>query len=335
MYLDAAASTPIAPEVLEAMKDVERIMGNPFSKHPHGQAAYKLIDKSLKTMAGILNVSPDQLVLTHGGTDGNRKVIWELQKKIGLQNIWCSCVEHSSIADEIPTSQYFDPNNPSLKNAGAIMLMHSNNETGRIYNVENLCKKYPEAIIVQDWVQSTGKVDFDPTHCDFATISAHKFYGPKGVGLLYIKNPEHFPNLSKDSHTKDPVTAVGMAKAMELMSEYPEGKIKVWQEKIETFLKRTFPECKIHDEDASRIFGIINVAFPHKRGSEIMMHLAGEEVSISTGSACQSDIMSPTRVIQSIEPDPKYQYPIRISLHQYLTDEDIEDFCEILEEYVK
>ena len=222
------------------------------------------------------------------------------------------------------------------KDTKGLCMMYANNETGRIYNGQKLRETFPDALILQDWVQGMGKGQvFDPTTCDFATFSAHKFHGPKGVGILYIKHPEHFPKLSKDTHTKDPVAVAGMAKAFELAQAIDTDKVQAWTKQIESFLITHFPDCIIHDQDHKRICGVINVAFKDVRGSELMTTLSKEEgVSISTGSACQSDLMSPTHVIKAIQPNPEYQYPIRISLHQFLTEENVEDLCGILEEYV-
>lgn len=338
MYFDASASTPLHPEVIQTMNAVQHIGGNPYSKHAEGFKAFKVLQKGIDTIANILGVSSDQLVLTHGGTDGNRKVIHELQKRFGAESVWCGNTEHSSVLDEILPSQTFSPDNLQSipKDTKGLCMMYANNETGRIYDAKGLREKFPEAFILQDWVQGNGKgQSFDPTTCDFATFSAHKFHGPKCVGVLYVKNPEHFPKLSKDTHTKDPVAVTGMAKAFELAQQIDTKQITTWTDQIESFLQTTFPDCIIHESQHDRICGVINVAFKGVRGSELMTKLSHEEnVSISTGSACQSDLMSPTHVIKSIQPDPAYQHPIRISLHQFLKDEDIEDLCGILEEYV-
>lgn len=338
MYFDAAASTPIHPEVLRAMQEVSQLYANPYSKHQEGFRAFKVLQKSLDTIARILNVSPDQLAINHGGTNGNRKVIHELQKRFGEDKVWCGNTEHSSVLDEITEKQRFNYNNFDKipKEVSALCLMYANNETGGIYSASKLRSQFPEALILQDWVQGVGKnLKIDLKDCDFATFSPHKFHGPKGIGILYIKNPEHFPRLSKDTHTKDPVAVTGMAKAFELSTKIEVQKIQAWTDQIETFLQSKFPDCIIHDQDKNRVPGVINVAFKGIRGSELMAKLSHEEgVCISTGSACQSDLMSPTHVIKAIQPNPDYQYPIRISLHQFLKDEDIEDLCGILEEYV-
>jgi cysteine desulfurase len=223
LYFDSASTTPLHPDVLSEMNSVAEIYGNTGSKHTEGFRAYKKMEEYLGKMADVLGTSSAHLVVTHGGTDANRKVIWALQKKLGdVRDMWCSWFEHSSVADEFPEARQF--NSDDLKTiSGApkfIAQMFANNETGRNFSAEiaAIKKKFPEALLLVDWVQGIGKVDFDTTHADFISISAHKFHGPKGVGLLWIRCPEAFPELSKDTHTKDLMAVAGMAKAFELLS---------------------------------------------------------------------------------------------------------------------
>jgi len=314
------------------------LWGNNNSKHEAGHEAQKVIDQSLKTIAGILDVSADQLAVTYAGTDANRRILQEAFKKFGRENCWCSHVEHSSILDEIPESQRFDPEDFSglPEDPKFIALMRANSETGALYDLEALRTKHPNAFIHSDMAQVVGKgVNLQLKHIDSATFVPQKIYGPKHVGLLYLKHPEHFSDISKDSHTKNTFLIAGMAKAFELLDEKQPEKLKTWTEQIEHFISENIPDFKIHGAKNPRVPGIINIAFKNLRGSELMTRLSQEEnICISTGSACTSDIMTPTHVIQYLEPDATWQYPIRISLHQFLTDENIADFCEVLTHYV-
>ena len=191
-------------------------------------------------------------------------------------------------------------------------------------------------IILSDWVQAVGKINFqDLKYCDFATFSAHKFHGPKGIGFVYIREPEHFPEISKDTHTKDVVTTVGMAKALELFLAADFNSLQTWEDTITQYIQKNIPDHKFHTPIENKVPGVINVAFKNLRGSELMTILSEKEgICISTGSACTSDILSPTHVIKHFEKDPEWQFPIRISLHTLLKDADIDEFCEILEHYV-
>jgi cysteine desulfurase len=334
LYFDSAATTPLSHEAWKEMESVREIWGNSNSRHAEGFRARKKIDEYLQRIADCLHVARDQLVITHGGTDANRKVLWSMRKRIGHENMWCSTQEHSSVADEILEDHRFCartfesiPKNPKF-----LALMQANNETGEIFDTMDLRKKYPDAIILSDWVQGVGKIPFDVSAVDFATISAHKFYGPKGVGILYVRNPEEYRDLSKDTHTKDLGTLSGMAKALEELNKSNHTSFLQDQTNIiETFFKKHIAHFHIHAQDKKRVPGIINVAFKDIRGSELMTKLSEEEgICVSTGSACASDMLAPSRIIQCIEKNSHYHYPLRIGLHSYLTEKNISYFCEVL-----
>lgn len=343
MYFDAAATTPLDPEVKKEMiKWIEGdTFGNENSKHCYGFASMEAIDDYLDKIAKILGVSADQIFVTYSGTDSNRKVITAAEKRLSRDKMYCSAVEHSSVIDEFSEQKYFDPSDPDSlpTDTQFIGLMGANSETGRTYDAKKFREKFPKALIHMDASQSFAKgIMPDFATCDFVTFAPQKFYGPKMVGLLYIKNPEIFPEISKDSHTKSVIQVAGMAKAFEMWEkEKPEvtKKLQKFQAKIEGFIRENISDYKIHDVDCDRVIGHINVAFKGVRGSELMTILSTEEnLAISTGSACNSDLLSPTQVIRFTEKNPDWQFPIRIGLHKFLEEEDVENFCEILEHYV-
>ena len=341
MYFDSAAATPLDPRVKEEMISVMDIFGNENSKHCYGFEARKKMENYISRIAQVLNISESQLAITYSGTDANRRIIWNAQKRFGIENLYCSAVEHSSISDEIPEKNYFDPCDFSEipKNAKFLALMHANSETGRIYDAKLLREKFPEALILRDYAQSFAKgVLPDFKNADAGSFAPQKIYGPKMIGLLYLKNPEFFSEISKDSHTKNLFLVAGMAKSFEIWAEeIDENKkqFQKWQDEIEDFISNNIPDFKIHERESSRVPGVINVAFANIRGSELMTVLSEKEnLAISTGSACTSDILSPTRIIQFIEDDVTWQFPIRIGLHKFLKDQDVKDFCEILAHYV-
>lgn len=344
MYLDSAATTPLDPHVKEEIIATMDIFGNENSKHIYGFESRKKIDQALIRISRILGVSSDQLALTYSGTDSNRRAITAAAKRFGIENCYASAVEHSSISDEIKPENHFDPrgkNWESLqeKNPKFLALMQANSETGAIYEGKKLREMFPKALILRDYAQSFAKglkPDFE--NCDFGTFAPSKIYGPKMVGLLYIKNPENFSEISKDSHTKNVYQACGMAKSFEIHEQEKtknQAQIQIWQTQIEDFIKNNIPNYKIQESTFPRVTGLINIAFKGIRGSELMTLLSSEEgIAISTGSACSSDLLSATKVLKYIESDPTWQFPIRIGLHKFLTDENIQDFCEILAHYV-
>jgi len=340
LYFDSASTTPLYPEVLAEMNSVADVFGNSGSKHCEGFKSHKKMEEYLGRIADIMGTSSAHLVVTHGGTDANKKVIWAIKKRLGCpRDMWCSRVEHSSIADEFTESrQFFSDNFQTIfKNPRFIAQMFANNETGRVFmpEIKKIRKKFPEALLLVDWVQGSGKADFDFENADFISFSAHKFHGPKGVGLLWVRNPEQFPELSKDTHTKDLMGVAGMARAFELLTSNYKEKLLIYTEIVEKYIKKNIPEHKIHEEKCPRVPGILSVAFRGIRGAELMSLLSKkEQISVSTGSACTADLLSPTRIIQTIESNPEWQYPIRIGLHTMLEEEDVLNFCEILAHYV-
>jgi cysteine desulfurase len=344
MYFDSAATTPLDTRVKEAMQNALDIFGNENSKHIYGFDSRKKIDRALERIAGVLGVSSDQLFITYSGTDSNRRALYAGAKRVGVERIYSSAVEHSSVLDEILPENRFDPRGEDRgglvpKNPGLLALMQANSETGALYPVEEWREKFPNALLLRDYAQSFAKgVLPDLEYCDFGSFAPQKIYGPKMIGLLYLKNPENFPEISKDHHTKNVFLAEGMARAFEIWEEERvenQKKLHRWQEKIERFIMAKIPDCKIHEKDFLRVPGLINVAFRGVRGGELMTILSAEEgIAISTGSACTSDIFAPTTVIRHIEKNPDWQYPIRIGLHKFLQDAQIEEFCQILEHYV-
>ena len=196
-------------------------------------------------------------------------------------------------------------------------------------------------------MQAVGKKSLDFDQADTITLAPHKFYGPKMVGLMWLKNPQLFPAIAKDSHTKNVWLVAGMAKAFELLAagkplsgkgfEYSDyvQRISKWQRQIESFIAEKIPESKLRHAELDRIPGVINVSFRGVRGGEIAQILSEQEqISLSTGSACTSDILQPTEVIKFFEPDPVWQFPVRISLHKFLDEAAVKDFCEVLAHYV-
>jgi cysteine desulfurase len=343
LYFDAAASTPLHPEVWAEMEKFREIFGNNNSKHFQGFEAQKVITTSLQKIADILSVAPEQLHITYSGTDSNRRFLWACERKFSRENIWASFVEHSSIKDEILETNFFSPRELleilAKKQPQVVCLMKANSETGEIFNSRKIRAKFPDAIILEDWAQAFGKgLKFETDGVDAISFAPQKIYGPKMIGLLYLKTPRNFPEISGDRHTKNPWLVAGMAKAFEIAareeSETVE-KLSRWQKQIEEYIIQNIPHHKIHSENFARIPGTISVAFHGIRGAELMAVLSKEErICVSTGSACSSDIMVPTDTIKFMENDPSWQFPIRISLHKFLQDEDIEYFCEALENYV-
>lgn len=350
-YFDAAATTPLDPQVEAVLQENFTLFGNENSKHFRGFEARKSIEKSLKTMGDVLGVPWSQLSVMYSGTDANRRFVWECRKRFGHENLYASAVEHSSIGDEILDTNRFDPLGDFSDipvSAKMISLMAANSETGTVFSAEKIREKFPKALIHRDYIQAVGKIPVHFEHADAISFAPHKFYGPKMVGLMWLKNPQLFPEISKDSHTKNAWLIAGMAKAFELLGSGhvltgPNFKksadflqIERWQTQIETFITENIPDSKVRHHNIDRVTGVINVSFKNIRGGELAQILSEQEqICVSTGSACTSDILQPTNVIKFFESDMDWQFPIRISLHKFLDDEAVQHFCEVLAHYVE
>ena len=349
-YFDAAASTPLDPAVVAVMQQYFDMFGNENSKHFRGFEAKKIIEKSLQTIADCLGTSPHHLSVCYSGTDANRRFLWSGIKRFGAKNIYGSAVEHSSVRDEVLPENYFDPLGSFQEippEAPLISLMAANSELGTVFSAERLREQFPRALIHRDYIQAVAKKKIEYDHADCITFAPHKFYGPKMIGLMWLKNPQLFPEFSKDSHTKNVWLIAGMAKAFELLADGTclgaknfvltdsVSRLQAYQAQIENFIVQNISDAKITHADKIRVAGVINVAFKGIRGGELAQILSKEEqISVSTGSACTSDILQPTDTIKFFQSDPIWQFPIRISLHKFLTEDSIGDFCEILEHYV-
>ncbi len=265
-YFDAAASTPTDPRVLAVMEKHMAKFGNNNSRHIRGFEAQKVIDDSLKIIADCLGVAPAQLAVTYSGTDSNRRFLWGCAKRFGWDAIACSRVEHSSILNEVPEENHFCPRGACEELVASppkvLAQMKANAETGEIFDSKALREKFPNALILEDWSQATGKgLPLDIDHLDAASFAPQKIYGPKMVGVMYLKNPEDFPEISKDRHTKNCWLIAGMAEAFRIAFEEEKetvANLQKWTEKIETCVKN-IPDSKVHSSDFDRVPGTISV----------------------------------------------------------------------------
>ncbi len=350
-YFDAAATTPIKPEVKKAMERASGLFGNVGSFHLEGKRAEKEYLKAKKVMAEILGVHEGQIVITQGGTDANQRVITYFQRKFGTKSVYASAIEHSSIRNIVNPENLYNPflgnSEPLLQNkeksVKLVCQMFANNETGVI--LPKVDKKAGQFWLC-DWVQGlfkSPKASGNPkdfvqgSNADFITISAHKFGGPKNVGAIIVKNPRDFAEIIDDHRTINLQNVVGMAKAMELAQNQAEK-----LQKLTDLFEKAFEEngivknYHIHHQKKNRVGGITSLAIKNVRGSELMKILSREEeIGVSTGSACNRDLLSPTHVLRFINPDPAFLYPIRVSFLPETREEDVDFLIQAIKHYAR
>lgn len=362
IYLDNAATTSLDPIVLEAMMPyLTEHFGNPSSIYSYGRETKMAIEKARKSVAKNLNVRPAEIFFTSGGTESSNTAINCAIHNLNCKRIISSTLEHHAT---LHTVEYFnqfegipvdmvkldekgrvDLDDLRLLLANSeekclVTLMHANNEVGNILPIEKvgaLCKEYG-AIFHCDTVQTIGHypLDLKNSGAHFASCAAHKFHGPKGVGMLYInENITAKPMMNGGAQernmragTENLYGIVGLAKALEISladlekdREYIYGLKKHMIEKI----NENFPDASFNgDYDGDCLYTVLNIGFPYCSKTEmLLMNLDIAGICISGGSACSSGAQKGSHVISAIYPG-KNEVPIRFSFAKHNTIEEID-----------
>ncbi|MFT5860436.1 MAG: cysteine desulfurase [Flavobacteriaceae bacterium] len=356
VYLDNAATTPIAPEVLEAMIPVLRDdFGNPSSAHAFGRRTKALIETSRRSIAKHLNCQSSEIIFTSGGTEADNMAIRSAIELEGVTHIITSRIEHHAVghtAESIECAEVkvsyvaldkrgnvqMDDLERLLKEDGKaiVCLMHANNEIATLLPLEKvsqLCRRY-NALFHSDTVQTMGHYTFDmqALYIDYITCAAHKFHGPKGSGFLYIKNQTKAGSLIHGGAqerglrggTENVYGIVGLAKAMDLAyADLPEHRRHVQGLKTHMIdeLTKYFGDIQIHGEvDPDKaLYTVLNVCFPKTdKASMLLFTLDLKGVAVSGGSACSSGAAVGSHVLLGINADMT-RPNVRFSFSRYTT----------------
>lgn len=340
VYLDHNATTPVAKEVQKAMeKALSSTFGNPSSLHTHGRRARGLVEHARAEVAKLLGCRPDQIVFTSGGTEGNNAVLKGVflasKMRFGKNgHIITSKIEHDSVLGACKQIEALggrvtylpagrdglvrvrDVEEALAQNADdtfLVSIMHANNETGAIQpiaEIGRLCKA-ARVPFHTDAVQSFGKI---PTHvdelgCDFLTLTAHKIYGPKGAGALFIRGDAPFFPLQSGGDqegglrtgTEGVHQIVGLGAAAALAEEHRESELLRMRELRDEFLvllRLAAPNVIVHEAPPhAQLPSTLSVAFPGVEGLQLLAGLDCWEVSVSIGSACTADRIEPSHVM--------------------------------------
>jgi cysteine desulfurase len=370
-YLDNASTTAMHPDVITEMMGVMTdVYGNPSSTHSFGRTAKVVLETSRKTIASLINAEAREIIFTSGGTEANNLILHSAVKDLGIRRIVSSKVEHHSVLNTIPelVAQFgirveyinlLPGGRIDMKHLERLLqeevptlvsLIHVNNETGVILNLEEtgkLCRQY-NALFHTDTVQSIGKTEFDLKilPVDFIVSSAHKFHGPKGVGFAYINKKIGLKPMiyggEQEKGLRGGTEAVhqiaGMAKALELSYTHLDAhRNHIIDVKSYLFeqLAMHFPGFRINgksDKD-DLFYNITNVLLPlpEDKTAMILFHLDMLGISVSRGSACQSGSVKPSHVLKEILEDEDINKPsLRISFSHYNTKDDIDLLIEAL-----
>jgi cysteine desulfurase len=373
-YLDYAATTPMDPRVIEEIyRHFKETYGNSSSLHSVGQKAGKLLEDSRTTIANLINANRQDLVFTSSGTESDNLSV----SGVALQNmergnhIITSTIEHHAIENPckqwdkrglevtfLPVDNYGLISLDDLENAIndktiLISIMFANNEIGTIEPIKEIgaIAKEHNIIFHTDAVQAFGKVpiDVEEMNIDLLSASAHKIYGPKGIGLLYMKNKGIKKGIGRyirpimwgGGHEKDmrPSTVAvpliaGFAKAAELakdeMSVEAQRQTKL-RDKIINWILENIDDTFLNGHPTQRLPNNINISFKYIEGESIVLDLDMEGIGVSTGSACSSKSLEPSHVLSAIGLKPEEAYgSMRATIGRFTTEDEIDYFLQKL-----
>lgn len=363
IYMDNHATTPVDPRVFEAMKPYfTEIFGNAASRnHPFGWQAEEAVETARKSVAKLIGASPKEIVFTSGATESNNlaiKGVAEMYQEKG-NHIITVVTEHKATLDSckhlekqgyrvtyLPVDKYGLVDLEQLRQAITdktilISVMMANNEIGVIQPIKEIGKiaREHKVLMHTDAVQAAGKipVNVDELNVDLLSISAHKMYGPKGVGALYVrrKNPRVMlsPIIDGGGHergmrsgTLNVTGIVGLGKAAEIalleMSEEVE-RITYLRNKLQEGIFAQIPEVFINGHPTNRLPGNLNISFAYVEGESLLMGLS--DVAVSSGSACTSASLEPSYVLKALGVGEELAHSsLRFGLGRFNTEEEVD-----------
>jgi cysteine desulfurase len=368
VYLDNNATTPLLPQVVEAVRPFfDEQFGNASSIHAYGQQARAAVEQARESVAALLGARASEIVFTSGGTEGDNLALFGLAA--AGDHIITSQIEHHAILNSckrleglgceityLPVSGrgLVDPDDvrralkPSTK---LISVMMANNETGVLQPVEEIGRIAAEADVYfhTDAVQAAGKVplNVDAIGCDLLTISAHKFHGPKGVGALYVRKGTLLQPLmyggrherGRRAGTENVAGIVGLGKAAELAKAgFEDGsveRLRLLRDRIQETVLAQVEAVEVNGTGAPRVPNTVNVSFNYIEGEAMVIALDLKGVAVSTGAACSSGAIEPSHVLTAMGlAGDRARGSIRFSLGKQNTAEDVEYLLSILPETV-
>jgi cysteine desulfurase len=355
IYLDYNATTPLAPEVFQAMRPyLERFHGNPSSIHAAGRETRAAIDDARDRLAKLVGGRPHEIIFTGGGTEANNLALFGLARKQasrGKHLITCATEHHAVLhpfewlakhegyrLDVLPVEPdgRLDPaciRAAFTKETTLVSVMTANNETGVRHGIEEIgavCREHG-VLFHSDAIQTFGKDPLPPfpaTSFDAVSLAAHKFYGPKGVGALWVRSGVSIDRLTHGgSHegdrrpgTENVAGIVGMAQAAELaIRKQPaeSARLQVLREELWTAVLSAFPNAVRHGNPEHSLANTLNVSFPGLDGEALLINLDLEGIAASSGSACMVGSIQPSHVLLAMGiPTDIAQATVRFSMGQ-------------------
>jgi len=372
VYLDHNATTPLHPAVQKTMKQAMKLFGNPSSLHSYGRAARQAVESAREQVASFLHAVPDEIIFVGSGSEANNTVL----SIISCPSQQCACdrkernqiittrIEHPCILEMsqclkdrgvdvsyLDVDAYGRIDIEQLKRilsprTGIVSVMMANNEIGTVQDIQAIAGIVHDrgALFHTDAVQAVGKmpVDVQALGIDFLTLSAHKMYGPKGVGALYTRKGIPFCPFIRGGHqekgrragTENTLGIIGLGKAVSLRHDEMAGesvRLLMLKAKLKEGIIQKIPDIRFNGHPEFCLAGTLNVSFDGAEGEAILLYLDLEGVAVSTGSACASGSLDPSHVLLATGlPAEKAHGSIRMSLGRDTTEEDIDYVLKVL-----
>jgi cysteine desulfurase len=368
IYFDHNATTPMHPVVIDRMLVALREdFGNPSSVHHYGQRAKAALDGARSTVATLIGADPSAVVFTSGGTEGDNyaiRGIAEALEPTGRRHLIASAIEHEAVLNTLKAlaRRGWRTTLPSVDESGIVSpealrsalndetalvsIMHANNEIGTVQPIEQLTRLAHDrgALFHTDAVQSVGKVPVDVSvlGVDALTLSAHKFYGPKGVGAMWVRRGVRLTPIvtggrqerSRRAGTENVAGIVGMGAAaehaLETMAE--DGRrLGALRDALEDGILNAVAGTAINGARSPRVSNTTNISFDRVEAESLLIALDLEGIAVSTGSACSSGTLEPSHVLKAMGLSAhRAQNSIRFSLGAGNTEADVERVIAVL-----
>jgi cysteine desulfurase len=373
IYLDHNATTPVDPAVADRMAAVLREdFGNPSSLHHFGQQAKALVDAARTSVASLVGGDPSEVVFTSGGTEGDNLAIRgvvEALERTGRRHVVASAIEHEAVLNTVralakrgvettlvPVSQsgvvaVEDLQHALRDDTAIVSIMQANNEIGTIQPIAELARAAHArgAIFHTDAVQSAGKIPIDARalEVDLLSVSAHKFYGPKGAGALWIRRGVRLaPTMTggkqergRRAGTENLAGIVGMGVAADIARSKlgsEAARLEVLRDRLEDGILREVTGTAVNGVRRSRVANTTNISFDRVEAESLLIALDLEGIAVSTGSACSSGTLEPSHVLKAMGFAPhRTQNSIRFSLGTSTTAADIDRVVAVLPELIE
>lgn len=366
IYLDNNATTSVRTEVAEAIARLSRgCYGNPSTLYCIGQEAHVEMEHARDILADLIGADREEIIFTSGGTESDNLAVFGVARALRKKgnHIITTKIEHHAVLNPckalekdgwsvtyLPVDEYGMVDPASVEKAITdktvlISVMHANNEVGTIQPISDIGRiaKARKITFHTDAVQSFSKIPLNVNEAgvDLLSASAHKIYGPKGVGLLYVRKGTKIMPIMYGGHqerslrpgTENVPGIVGFGKAAELLAaeREEEARLLVMRERLWEGLSKKIPHIRLHGHPTKRLAGTLNIGLDFVEGESIILSLDEHGICAASGSACTSDALEPSHVLSAMGVPPEKSHgALRISMGRENTEADVDKLLEVL-----